>query len=68
MASDKNHVELDWAVEGITVGARHRKDLGDLDGLKASIAEHGLLQPLTVTDQGALICGARRLAAIKALG
>ena len=64
----KNHVELDWAVDAITVGARHRKDLGDLDALVASIREHGLLQPLTVTEQGVLVCGARRLAAIKALG
>ena len=31
--SDKNHVELDWAVDAIMVGARHRKDLGDLQPL-----------------------------------
>ncbi|MCL2489156.1 MAG: ParB/RepB/Spo0J family partition protein [Propionibacteriaceae bacterium] len=65
---NKNHVELDWAVDGITVGARHRKDLGDLDALVTSIREHGLLQPLTVTEEGVLVCGARRLAAIKQLG
>ena len=66
--SDKNHVELDWAVDAIMVGARHRKDLGDLQPLMDSIAEHGLLQPLTVTHEGVLVCGARRLAAIKQLG
>lgn len=66
--ADRNHVELDWAVESIRVGARHRKDLGDLEGLAASIREHGLLQPLTITDEGVLVCGARRLAAIKLLG
>jgi ParB family chromosome partitioning protein len=63
-----NHVELDWGVDGITVGVRHRKDLGDLQSLMDSISEHGLLQPITVTQDGLLICGARRLAAIKALG
>jgi len=65
---DKNHAELDWGVDSITVGTRHRKDLGDLEALKASIAEHGLLQPITVTQNGLLICGARRLAAVKQLG
>jgi len=65
---DKNHVELDWGVDSITVGTRHRKDLGDLDALRTSIAEHGLLQPITVTQNGLLICGARRLAAVKQLG
>ena len=64
----KNHVELDWAVDAITVGARHRQNLGDLDALGASIQAHGLLQPVTITPDGVLICGARRLAAIKQLG
>jgi len=63
-----NHVELDWSVSGIRVGIRHRKDFGDLRPLVDSIKEHGLLQPLTVTQDGVLICGARRLAAIKQLG
>ena len=66
--ADRNHVELDWAVDAITVGARHRKDMGDLQPLADSIEQYGLLQPLTITDQGVLVCGARRLAAIKSLG
>ncbi len=61
-------IELDRAVDSIIVGARHRNDLGDLDALAVSIAQHGLLQPLTVTLDGVLVCGARRLAAIKQLG
>ena len=65
---ERNHIELDWAVDGITVGTRHRKDLGDLQPLVDSIQQYGLLQPLTITDEGVLICGARRLAAIKVLG
>jgi ParB family chromosome partitioning protein len=68
MMAGGNHVELDWSVDGITVGVRHRRDLGDVDALAESIAEHGLLQPLTVTEEGVLVCGARRLAAIKHLG
>ncbi|MDR3359206.1 MAG: ParB N-terminal domain-containing protein [Bifidobacteriaceae bacterium] len=61
-------VRLDWAVDAISVGRRHRKDLGDLDALAASIDAHGLLQPITITPQGVLVCGARRLAALKLLG
>ena len=49
-----------------------RKELGDLTGLQASIAAHGLLQPLVVsptkTDLYQLIAGERRYTASKALG
>lgn len=54
-------------VDSIHVGNRHRKDLGDIDALAASIERDGLLQPITVTPDGVLVCGARRLAAIKQL-
>lgn len=54
-------------VDSIIVGNRHRKDLGDIAGLAASIERDGLLQPITVTPDGVLVCGARRLAAIKTL-
>ncbi|MFH5228045.1 ParB N-terminal domain-containing protein [Antrihabitans spumae] len=60
-------VQLDRVVDSIIVGARHRADLGDIDALAASIDREGLLQPLTVTIDGVLVCGARRLAAIKQL-
>jgi ParB family chromosome partitioning protein len=60
--------EVDWAIDQIVVGVRHRKDLGDLTPLKESIQEQGLLQPITITLDGVLICGARRLAAMKELG
>ncbi|MDR3360853.1 MAG: ParB N-terminal domain-containing protein, partial [Bifidobacteriaceae bacterium] len=66
--SEANRVELDWSVEAVIVGARHRKDLGDIDVLAESITQVGLLQPLTITPDGVLVCGARRLAAIKQLG
>lgn len=55
-------------VESIHVGRRHRNDLGDIAALAKSIDRDGLLQPITVTPDGVLVCGARRLAAIKQLG
>ncbi|MGO0577968.1 ParB N-terminal domain-containing protein [Ornithinimicrobium panacihumi] len=67
MSRHTGHIELDRAVDSIIVGNRHRTDLGDLSGLAESIARDGLLQPLTVTIDGVLVCGARRLAAIKQL-
>jgi ParB family chromosome partitioning protein len=55
-------------VDSIVVGARHRKDAGDLDALAASIDQIGLLQPVTVTPDRVLVCGWRRLEAVKRLG
>jgi ParB family chromosome partitioning protein len=68
MVRSEGHIELDRAIESIQVGYRVRRDMGDLEGLAASIDEFGLLQPLTVTPEGLLICGARRLEAAKRLG
>lgn len=50
------------------MGDRHRHDLGDLTELIESIHDLGMLQPITVSPDGTLICGARRLAAAKQLG
>jgi ParB family chromosome partitioning protein len=61
-------VELDRTVASIHVGHRFRQDLGDLAELCDSISKLGLLQPITITPDGTLVCGARRLAAIKQLG
>ena len=52
----------------IRIGKRHRRDLGDVDALATSIAELGLLQPVVITPDGALVAGERRLEACKALG
>jgi N6-adenosine-specific RNA methylase IME4 len=52
----------------ILVGKRHRRDLGDIGGLAASIAEVGLLHSIVITPGGKLIAGGRRLAACKELG
>ncbi|HWB38320.1 MAG TPA: ParB N-terminal domain-containing protein, partial [Rugosimonospora sp.] len=63
------HLELAWAVDAIKVGRRVRVDLGDIDELAASIrATGGLLQPITITPDGWLVCGLRRLEAVKRLG
>lgn len=55
-------------VDEITVNGRHRKDLGDIDALVASIEQSGLLQPILVTTDHKLIAGQRRLEAIKRMG
>ena len=36
-------------ISAITIGVRHRRDLGDIEGLAASIAEVGLLHPVVIT-------------------
>ncbi|WP_454852203.1 hypothetical protein [Promicromonospora soli] len=59
---------LEVALDAITVGVRHRKDVGDLEPLMASIAKHGLLQPITLTPELVLVCGWRRLEAMRRLG
>lgn len=68
MGTPRGHIEIERTIESIIIGARHRKDMGDIEALAASIAEIGLLQPPTITPEGVLVCGARRLAAIKKLG
>jgi ParB family chromosome partitioning protein len=64
----QGHIELERSVDSIRVGSRHRVDLGDIDALAESITRRGLLQPITVTPEGVLVCGARRLAALRQLG
>ena len=68
MSGSQGAIVLDRAVSSIVVGHRHRKDFGDIEELAASIDRNGLLQPITITPEAALVCGARRLAAIKTLG
>ncbi len=68
MTGTPGHIELERSIDSIRIGSRHRTDLGDIDELAASIERHGLLQPITVTPEGVLVCGARRLAALRQLG
>ena len=60
--SDTRHIDP------IIVGERRRRDMGDVDGLAASIAEIGLLHPIVINSQGELIAGERRLGAVQQLG
>ncbi len=55
-------------IADIQVGNRCRRDLGDIEGLAASIADVGLLQLPVVTDEMRLIAGQRRLEAMRSLG
>jgi ParB family chromosome partitioning protein len=56
------------AIHDIVVGDRYRKDLGDLEPLKQSITELGLLHPVVIDGERRLLVGGRRLEASKQLG
>ncbi len=56
------------AIDAIRVGERRRRSLGDIEALAASIDTIGLLHPPLVTADGVLLCGARRLEAVRSLG
>lgn len=55
-------------VDLIKIGHRAREDKGDIEGLAARIAEKGLIQPITISQDYELIAGERRLLAHKHLG
>jgi ParB family transcriptional regulator, chromosome partitioning protein len=68
MSEHRGHIELDRTLESIRVGVRHRKDPGDIAQLMESIDRLGMLQPITITPEGVLVCGWRRLEAVRRLG
>jgi ParB/RepB/Spo0J family partition protein len=47
---------------------RQRRELKDIEQLAASITARGLINPITITREGVLIAGERRLTAIQSLG
>lgn len=59
-------IELDLV--GVDSEARIRKEEGDLEDLKLSISEVGLLNPIVVDETYTLIAGYRRYKACKELG
>ena len=59
---------LDLPLDRICVGPRHRHDMGDLQILADSMGAIGLLQPIGITADFALVFGERRLRAAKMLG
>ncbi|MEO5346523.1 MAG: ParB N-terminal domain-containing protein [Magnetococcus sp. YQC-9] len=52
----------------ISIGPRHRRDLGDVAVLADSIRDLGLLQPIGIDADNRLIFGHRRLEACRSLG
>ena len=58
----------DIHVDQIVIGERARRDYGDMTDLMESIREHGVLSPITLLPGNRLLCGGRRVAAVKALG
>lgn len=58
----------DLPITAIKIGGRRREDMGDIDGLAASIRDHNLFHPVVVDDCGNLIAGHRRLLAMQSLG
>jgi ParB family chromosome partitioning protein len=55
-------------ISEIVIGERHRRDMGDIACLAASIEAIGLLHPVVVNTELELIAGARRIAAYGLLG
>ena len=55
-------------IADIRIGERHRKDMGDIEGLARSIDEIGLLHPVVVRPDGTLVAGERRIKACLLLG
>lgn len=68
MSSGPGHIELARSLDSIHIGRRHRKDLGDIDALAASIDQDDLLQLITIDPDGNLVCGLRRYTAMRKLG
>ena len=57
--------DTEFKIGDIKIGQRHRKDIGDIDDLAASIKEIGLLQPIGVSPGSVLVFGERRLRACR---
>lgn len=55
-------------VKNLRVEGSFREDQGNIDELRDSIVAKGLLQPLTVSKDGRVLAGRRRLAAAQAAG
>ena len=57
-------------IDSITIDRenRQRRDLGNLSELEASIRQHGLINPITITRDHLLIAGERRLTSARNIG
>ncbi|MHA2065719.1 MAG: ParB N-terminal domain-containing protein [Candidatus Thorarchaeota archaeon] len=54
-------------LDNIKIGARYRKDMGDIQQLAESMKSLGLLQPIVIDQANNLIAGRRRIEAAKLL-
>lgn len=61
-------MEKNIPIAEITIGKRHRQDMGDIKALAESIEKQGLLQPIGITEANELVFGARRIEAYLLLG
>ena len=61
-------LERSVPISAIKVDDRHRKDMGDIAQLAASIDAVGLMQPIGITPGFDLVFGQRRLRAFEKLG
>lgn len=64
----KQGYQKSFPISEITVEDRFREDLGDIEELANSILNKGLLQPITISTEGRLLAGGRRLKAAKTIG
>lgn len=56
------------ALNKITMGARAREDLGDINELMLSMKDTGLIQPIAIDQDFKLLAGGRRLTAAMKIG
>lgn len=61
------HSTASLRIDAVKITNRHRKHLGNIDALAASIASIGLLHPIVVSSSNTLIAGFRRLKACESL-
>ena len=55
-------------IDDIKIKKRVRRDLGDIEALKDSLKQYGLMNPITLNSKYELVAGERRLEAAKSLG
>jgi 16S rRNA G966 N2-methylase RsmD len=61
-------VKRQISIKDIIIGNRFRKEVGDISGLANSIKNNGLIHPISITRNGNLVAGRRRIEAFKNLG
>ena len=58
---------IDIPIQDITI-SENRRNLQDIKALAESIAQRGLINPITITDSNRLVAGLHRLKACESLG